>query len=850
MKVLSKLSFKNLMLNKKRTISTTIGIILSVALICAASGLVSSFQETLVQNAINQTGYYHIYISDLKEDDIKNLQDNRNIKDIKLLYDNGYSYFNQKEQEEDNPYIHIYSLGNIDLNDLSYNLLEGRAPKNENEIAISQSVLDNSNYKIGDTIELEVGERQTIDDYELNTTNPTHSLMEKLVNTTKKTYTIVGIVSKYNTSHIYYGISSKDVDGDMIAYCSLKNPSKYEKAIAELLGVDNYSQLQTFPEPDTKYKDYFINTELLRWEAFAFSDSTISMLYAVMGVVLFIIVFTSVFCIRNCFSIATTEKIKMYGMLASVGATKKQIRKNVITEALMLGVVGIPMGILSGILAVFVLIKIVNAILGDFLFANIDGIVFNISILPIILSIILGAITIYLSAISSARKASKVSPIEGIRVADSIKIKSKSLKTPKIIEKMFKTGGVLAYKNLKRSKKKYRTTVISLAVSIFIFITMNAFITNMFDFTTNYYTDYDYNVTVYGLDSNNIESLDKILALESIEDYFMLYDYRDNGIKITDKSKIREIPYISLSRDNILNETTGELEPIGEEFIYLSIRALDDASFRKYIQKFGLDYESVKESGILCDTSQYYDENAQNSKEIRRYTYDKNDIIEGTLEGKEFSIKVGGIADIGPYGLENTYYTDGYLVINKDLHPDIDLELENIMIQSNNPETLLNEIEEIDNSIITYNIDEQVKEQKAMILVINIFLYGFIAVITLIGVTNIFNTITSNMELRQKEFAMLKSIGMTKKEFNRMIHLETIFYATRALFYGIILGLLGTFALYKAFSIKIDQGVYIPWYPILLSIIFVFILVFFIMKYSMNKINKQNTIETIRKENI
>ena len=850
MKVLSKLSFKNLMLNKKRTISTTIGIILSVALICAASGLVSSFQETLVQNAINQTGYYHIYISDLKEDDIKNLQDNRNIKDIKLLYDNGYSYFNQKEQEEDNPYIHIYSLGNIDLNDLSYNLLEGRAPKNENEIAISQSVLDNSNYKIGDTIELEVGERQTIDDYELNTTNPTHSLMEKLVNTTKKTYTIVGIVSKYNTSHIYYGISSKDVDGDMIAYCSLKNPSKYEKAIAELLGVDNYSQLQTFPEPDTKYKDYFINTELLRWEAFAFSDSTISMLYAVMGVVLFIIVFTSVFCIRNCFSIATTEKIKMYGMLASVGATKKQIRKNVITEALMLGVVGIPMGILSGILAVFVLIKIVNAILGDFLFANIDGIVFNISILPIILSIILGAITIYLSAISSARKASKVSPIEGIRVADSIKIKSKSLKTPKIIEKMFKTGGVLAYKNLKRSKKKYRTTVISLAVSIFIFITMNAFITNMFDFTTNYYTDYDYNVTVYGLDSNNIESLDKILALESIEDYFMLYDYRDNGIKITDKSKIREIPYISLSRDNILNETTGELEPIGEEFIYLSIRALDDASFRKYIQKFGLDYESVKESGILCDTSQYYDENAQNSKEIRRYTYDKNDIIEGTLEGKEFSIKVGGIADIGPYGLENTYYTDGYLVINKDLHPDIDLELENIMIQSNNPETLLNEIEEIDNSIITYNIDEQVKEQKAMILVINIFLYGFIAVITLIGVTNIFNTITSNMELRQKEFAMLKSIGMTKKEFNRMIHLETIFYATKALFYGIILGLLGTFALYKAFSIKIDQGVYIPWYPILLSIIFVFILVFFIMKYSMNKINKQNTIETIRKENI
>ena len=147
-------------------------------------------------------------------------------------------------------------------------------------------------------------------------------------------------------------------------------------------------------------------------------------------------------------------------------------------------------------------------------------------------------------------------------------------------------------------------------------------------------------------------------------------------------------------------------------------------------------------------------------------------------------------------------------------------------------------------------MDSEVKEQRAMILVIKIFLYGFIAVITLIGVTNIFNTITSNMELRQKEFATLKSIGMTKKEFNRMINLETLFYGTKSLIYGIILGLLGTFAMYKSFSLKIDSGVYIPIKPIILSIIFVFILIFIIMRYSISKINKQNIIETIRKENV
>lgn len=174
-----------------------------------------------------------------------------------------------------------------------------------------------------------------------------------------------------------------------------------------------------------------------------------------------------------------------------------------------------------------------------------------------------------------------------------------------------------------------------------------------------------------------------------------------------------------------------------------------------------------------------------------------------------------------------------------------------INIQSSKPDSLVQEMKNLKNDNLGYsNFEESAKQEKAMVLVIKIFLYGFIAVITLIGVTNIFNTITSNMELRQKEFAMLKSVGMTKKEFNRMINLETIFYSTKALIYGIVLGLIGTFALYKAFSIKISTEMYLPIKPIAISIVAVFVLVFVIMKYSMAKINNQNTIETIRNENI
>ena len=187
------------------------------------------------------------------------------------------------------------------------------------------------------------------------------------------------------------------------------------------------------------------------------------------------------------------------------------------------------------------------------------------------------------------------------------------------------------------------------------------------------------------------------------------------------------------------------------------------------------------------------------------------------------------------------------------------MKLESVLIQSNNPEAFDEEFKELNinldhfaGHIIGYdNIAMSVKEEKSMILIVKIFLYGFIAVITLIGVTNIFNTITSNMELRQSEFASLKSIGMTKKEFNRMINLETIFYSVKSLVYGIILGLIGTLAMYRAFSMKIVTGeAYIPYSAILISVVAVFILVFAIMRYSIKKINKQNIIETIRKENI
>ena len=870
MNILNKISIRNLKLNKKRTISTIIGIILSTALICAVATMVTSFQHTLVQNSINRTGYYHLKLYDVTDENIKTLKNNRDIKDIFTIKEVGYGKL-ENGKNEDKPYLKLYSMGNKIFNELKFKLTEGRFPNNNNEIDISKHIATNGkvNYKIGDKIKIDIGTRKTLDGYTLDNSNPYNQEDEQLTDTKQHEFTITGIIERPNYSFETFGdpgytiISTNINDGTEDAFISLKNPKEYKTSIANILGASNYHDLFKDTEitdnmentsttqdsvPKLNYEKFNVNEELLRWEVFAISDDTIIMLYQVVGVVIFIIMFTSIFCIRNSFAIAITEKMKMYGMLASVGTTRKQIKRNVISETLILGLIGIPLGILSGILAVIILIKIVNVIAGELLFGNVDGIMLKVSIYPIILSVVLGIVTIYLSALSSAKKASKVSPIDLLKNPNEVKLKSKKLKVPFLISKIFGTGGVLAYKNLKRSKKKYRTTVVSLAVSIFVFIAMSSFIANMFDVTGNYYKDYDYNISI-GCGGRTQDEIDKISKLKYIDESYWLYEC-EQYLKINDLSKINNVEGIQLEEDEYYDENLVEYVPTGEGKVSkLQILALDNNSWNKYMKKIGANGEKLKDKGVLCDDYLYYEKSGKGINQ-RIYKYSIGDTITGKLDNKETSFKVGAITDIRPYGIEKSYYDGGYLIVNLDYYKDMNFKLRYISIQSSNPDGFVDELKSINIDNGYFNISEQVKEEKSMVLIIKIFLYGFITVITLIGVTNIFNTITSNMELRQKEFAMLKSIGMTKREFNRMINLETIFYSTKALIYGIALGMIGTFALYKAFSVKFESGMYIPVKPILISVIAVFILVFIIMKYSIGKINKQNTIETIRNENI
>ena len=864
MQVLTKITIKNLKLNKKRTIGTLVGIILSVALICAVAGMATSLRQSLIQTASSNTGYWHLKLSNINKEDIEKLKNNRDIKDLNIINDVGYAKL-AKSANENRPYIHLYSLDEKSFNNMELELVEGTYPQNNNEIAISKSIIDDAqvDLKIGDTITFNIGDRYIGDrmlssGYEFEPAELTNEpenvdliLSEMPEDSTKETdverkeeikvnftkeFTIVGIMSENEQpikpiSFMYdagYACVTNGLDeGETNAYIAFKNPLDSETSIDEILRINlNSGEISEY--------SYSINYELLKWESFNtnLGDSSLNMMIAVVIIVIAIIILTSVYCIKNTFSISLTEKIKMYGMLSSIGATKKQIKKSVIQEGMILSLIGIPVGILVGILLVYILVIAVRGALSGIL----DIVFFKITLLPILISIILGIVTVYLSCLSAARKAKKITPLEAIKSSNDIKIKSKKIKSPKIIKKIFGVGGVIAYKNLKRSKKKYRTTVISIAMSVFVFIASSTLINYAFEAMGGYYKDYDYNIK-FSSTSSDGQELKQILNDENFSNYTLLY--KTNSIlKITDMSKLSEFGKTVFIENDLYKNNEIPIEIYG----------LNSEDFKEYLEKLGVDYDKNKDKAVLLDYYSLYKEGK--TIKNRLLTYSPNDSISGNVEDKEFNVSISKITETVPDGLEGTYFYSAVIVLNVDEYGNNFNFVPNMLTtNSEEPDDLAKRSQKYDNMYVT-NIASEVRFYDSVRLVVYIFAYGFIGIITLIGVTNIFNTLTSNIDLRQREFAMLKSIGMTKKEFNKMINLETLFYSLKALIFGIVLGLIASFAIYKAFAQSLDYGFKIPMQAILISILFVFVIVFIIMKFAIGKINKQNIIDTIRKENI
>ena len=860
MTLLNKLTIKNLKLNKKRTIVTIIGIMLSVALITAVASMYASGIKSLIKYETLIKGDFHTAFYNVPTSDIDKFVNNRNIEKLNITEGLGYAKIDSKN--EDKPYAYLKGFTKDALNNLSVRLVKGRLPENTNEIVIPTHLKTNGrlDLKLNDSITLEVGKRIDSKGDELSQSDKYQNTAgEQLVEMQTKTYKIVGIIERPATNIEYYTapgytfityIDSKNLSGNVDIYAKFTKDGvkNWDKTIANILGVSQvlfrkvykvYNQeieLEKLTEQLKKTYMFDMNKYLIDLETNPISSTSMGDLGKVLAIVIVIIVFTSIFCIKNSFDISITEKIRQYGMLRSIGATKKQIKRNVFYEATILGLIGIPLGIILGCLATYILIIISNYYLIDVVKTGFKlELVF--STYAILVAIILGIITIYFSALKSATRASKVSEIDSIRNSANLKISSKKIKSPKYIKKLFGIGGVISFKNLKRNKKKYRTTIISITVSTFVFIALYSFMELAFQNVNNELKVSDFNISL-STNAINDYSYNKFLKtvnLSGVEDYAIL---RNSELSFTGSHSSKEyLEYFGTKKENDAEED-------------ITIFAIGKKQYDKYIKSLGLNYDDIKDKGILFD-KQYitsYDKNNNKiTKNIRVYDFNKGDVITST--NKQFNLEIGAISSIEPNLLK--WLSNSYLIISDEMFDKISKTNNlDIYYKASNADKLQEELDSYLNGE-SYNIDnkeENVRIMNNLFTLIAIFLYGFIIVISLIGITNIFNTITTNMELRKQEFAMLKSIGMTSKEFKRMIRLESLFMGIKSLLFGILIGIILSYLIYLSSDSDIPYK--LPIVAIIISILVVFILISLIMKYSLNKINKQNTIETIRNENI
>lgn len=856
MKVLNDLNIQDLKLNKKRSIVIIIGIILSTALICGVAGLVTSFQKTMVDTAKEGQGNYHTIFYNVPKDELKYIEENREVKDYFLSEELGYSYLPNPKNVEETPIVNVISMNDKFIENMSVKLKEGRLPENDTELAISTRINEkfNTNYKVGDTITLNINETE-----------------QNMENGIPKTYKIVGIIERP-----ILAIESYDVDW-FTAITKMQNVNKkaniavlYNKPKDYIKNIENINNMTktennedgaSFSGLSNKYKSYkynlMVNKELLAYEGASLDDETLKTIYGLGAFIIGIVLVSSVFVIRNGFEISITERLKQYGMLSSIGATKKQIKKSVYFEGFILGLIGIPLGIISGVFAIYILVNVVNYILKDYISKG-TLLTYSMSWIAIAISVFVSIITIWLSCKKSAKKASKVSPIEAIRNSEDVKLKAKKVKCPKIITKIFKTGGEIAYKNLKRSKKKYRTTVISIIVSIVIFISISSFIQYGFKMSEAYYTEINYNYMVFMQENENEDNKEELKKYKILEDISKLPDVGEYSINksnvltmnMDEKHKAELTEYGKEIKERFYNEKNGVR--IDE----INVISLSKEAYERYVSKLGGDYEKYKNGAILIDKNI----NTNNDgKKIQGniYTWKKGDIITGKINDTQYNIEILAKTEEIPAGVNILYNPDAFIIVSEDFINKVGYKTIALYSNSKDAYKLDEEIKQYkqennitDNTIQTFNMEESARAENAVVLVISIFLYGFIGVITLIGITNIFNTITTNMNLRKKEFAMLKSIGMTKKEFNRMIRLESIFYGLKSLIIGIPIGILLSYGMYTVFRNNMEMEYILPYKSIVISIVFVAVIIGIIMKYSMSKINKQNVIETIRNDNI
>ena len=894
MSMIKSFVLKNLRLNKKRTAVMIIAIILSTALLSALASLVSSFRVSLIEFEKNRNGDFHYVFSDMSADDLNSLESNRAVDSMFVIDNIGYARV-KNASDDTRPYAFIAGMDENAVSGAHLRLTEGRMPENANEIAISHELktLGRVAYNVGDTITLDVGKRLDKDSGDvLGQCAPYEGDSEYLADTKSRTYTITGIFQRpglniqgsYAPGYTFVtyeesGKKAASAAGDKMSVfvrytnAGLRdrlavtagilgiNAGLYEKACNQTITEsDLLTEAETAElERELSEAPYTVNENswLISYESLWPLDPTLKTVAALAGIVAVIIILTSVYCIKNGFDISISEKTRQYGMLASIGATRKQIKKSVRTEAFILGAAGIPAGILSGLLAAFVLIKICNVML--FNGENNMSLVFHASVIMLAASALLGALTVYLSALGSARRAAKATPLDALRNRNEIKVKPGKLKTPRVITRMWGISGALAYKNMKRNSRKYRTTIVSVMICTVAFISVSYFMSVGMRMVELDAGEADYNIDVV---------MDNAADNEAVANEF-------RNVDNTDEFTVSTVVYMNTDDDRLTEKYKNYIEQIGEadSSTALAIAAIDNSSFKKYAESIGMSDENAGAVIVNNDIVNFEDSDGK-AQSVETDVFDIKagdklsfyNLTENSEHGPLYNVAVGAVTRERPMGFKNSYGM-AYVIINSDMFDSLGLNDEgnglrmhqDICCMAQDADELqdrlesefLNSSEWDSYSFQVKNVDKSMQSVRSLYTLLAIFTYGFIAVIVLIGITNIINTLGTGMELRRREFATLRSTGMTRGQFIKMIRLESLFISLKSLAVGIPVGLILS---YIMCVIQNNGGTAIAYRPPVEACAAcaasVIVVIWLIMRMSLTKISRDNIIEAIKNENM
>lgn len=848
MSILNDLTIKNLKLNKKRTIVTIVGIILSTALMVGIGLLFSSFQDYMIRETISYNGKYEAEYGDVSLDKLNSIDK----KDFSYFYQKAIGFSKFDSANEYKPYLYISSVNMEYFNEL--HLISGRFAENDSELVISNHINTNggASYKIGDIITLKYGERVVEG---INTLANNEYYEEETLNIVgEKTYTIVGIVERSNfedysaSGYSTFTLDMNDKEGIVNVFVMFNNKKKIIKQsedLAKKLGYDNAISY---------------NSTLLALYGESTYGNIMKSMITMIVIMLSLVSIGCIVVIYNSFAISVMERKKEFGLLSSIGATKKQLSYTVFFEALIEGIIGIILGICGAYIGIGTVILIINNLIGDILVLKLNLVT---NIVFIIIPVIFMILVIFISALVPSRRAAKVSPIEAIRQNDDIKINKKKIKTGKLVNKLFGIEGEIALKNIKRNKKKYRVTIVSLFISIVLFISFSSYMNYTIDTASSVMGEvpYDYQISYFG-DDNDIDALDKISEIIKSNDVKEYISYSASNLSIIGNYTYSD-EYLDFYKSAYGDDGIKALTNL--KYQYISIYILDDISYNKYKELIGLDKDSVillnKFKGVSYGNNKRvnYDIPVINNGDINIKICNFDDNDEDVDTTKYCNKKIDNIFVTNKsFDLieEFSYMSDFKLIVNKKLYDNISdsgthyTQFNIISDNTDNIDKLTKELDKYDNVNYT-NVKESMKQANNMILVIKILMYGFIGLVTLIGVTSVFNTISTSMALRKREFAVLRSIGLTRKGFNKILFFESLFFGLKSLIYAIPVSLGVTIIIHYALADMMSiNSIVIPWKAIIISIVSVFVIVLLTMMYSTSKIKKHNIIEQIREENI